>query len=98
TRGSLPENRVHDELRVYDLRMLKGWLKGRDGKSPPSPLTTVRLGTYREGPIITDIRWLPDSSGITFLAKTADGREQIWGSDLGGRPPRALTPPSQDVD
>jgi hypothetical protein len=98
TRGDLAENRMHDEVRVYDLERLKAWLAKKYRVPPPPPVTTVRLATCREGPIITDIRWLPDSRAIVFLAKTTNGLEQIWEAGItAGVRARALTPADRDV-
>jgi dipeptidyl aminopeptidase/acylaminoacyl peptidase len=97
TRGILAENRMADEVRIYDLSGLKVWLSQSKSAAAPSPVRTFRLSTYSEGPIITDIRWLADSRGIAFLAKTATGHEQLWTADLATGTQHALTRASQTV-
>ena len=97
TRGLLAENRMADEVRIYDLARLKVWLKGPKSVAAPGPVRTFRLSTSEEGPVITDIRWLSGSRGIAFLAKTATANEQLWSADMTTGEQHALTPPDQNV-
>src|SRR5258708_3690595 len=53
--------------------------------------------TYKDGPIITHIRWLPDSSGVGFLTKTATGHNQLFLGDLKTKTVVALTPEKEHV-
>ena len=97
TRGVLAENRMKDEVRIYDLSRVKAWLKGPRAAPALDPLQTFRLSTCDEGPIITDIRWLGDSRGIAFLAKSATGDEQLWTADVATGAQHPLTPLDQNV-
>jgi len=63
----------------------------------PSPLWVLSKSTYKDGPIITQIRWLADSSGIAFLAKTAAGNDQLFLADLMLKTYYALTRENQHV-
>jgi hypothetical protein len=98
TRGDLAENSMQDEVRVFDLNQLHAWLTGPAAAAVPKPLITVKLGGSKEGPVITKIRWFPNSRGLAFLAKTDSGRERLWVASLDGSGPRPLTPPDQPVD
>ena len=98
TRGDLAENRMHDEVRVYDLARLGAWLAGPPGAGIPSPLITVNLGGSKEGPVITEIRWFGVSQGLAFLVKTETGHKQLWTASLANPAPLRLSLPEQDVD
>lgn len=95
-RGDLEHNRVRDEVRIYDLRTVKRWVAD-DSATPPGPQMVIRLATYKEGPVITHLRWLRGSGGIAFLARTENGHEQLWLADLALHSMRPLTPADQSV-
>ena len=96
-RGLLKRGLVEDELRVYEVAKLRTALVGRDQVRPPLPVLDVRESTYRDGPIISEIQWLPDSSGVAFLLKTAQGGSTLMVVGLRGGRPEALSLPGQDV-
>src|SRR5579863_4298737 len=76
-RGLSRRDRVEDELRVYDIEGLRHFVQGgRQARGPP-PVLDLRESTYREGPIMSQIEWLPDSTGVAFLLKNAKGRNQL---------------------
>lgn len=64
--GRLDQNRVEDSLRFYLSRDVEDFLKHPDVSQPPSPVWMFNRSN-KEGPIINDWRWLPDSSGVAFL-------------------------------
>ncbi len=96
-RGLLNENRLEDEMRIYSMDVLRRYANEPEGTAPPRPVWTVRRNTYREGLIISDWRWLRDSSGLAFLLRTKEGHHQVCLADVSSRTLRALTPASQDV-
>jgi dipeptidyl aminopeptidase/acylaminoacyl peptidase len=65
-RGRLDLNRVEDSLRVYRCQDVEAFLKRPNSSQPPSPVWVVERSD-REGSVISHWRWLPDSSGVTFL-------------------------------
>lgn len=95
-RGVLATSRLEDELRVYDIHRLQGALQ-QSRQVAPNPTWTIRESTYRDGPLISHIRWLPDSKGVAYLLTNVQGRHQIILSDLQQQAPAALTPENQDV-
>ena len=84
-------------LRVYRTEDIIRILKGRQSMTEPSPLWEIRKSTYRHGPIVTRVRWLRDSSGVAFLAKTASGNNQLLLADLRTKHIRDLTRDDQYV-
>jgi hypothetical protein len=80
--GRLDLNRPESILRVYRTEDIIRILKERQSAREPAPLWEIRKSTYRHGPIVTRIRWLRDSSGVAFLAKTASGNNQLLLADL----------------
>src|SRR5579862_8057032 len=61
-RGRLDLNRVEDSLRFYSTSSVKDFLQHSHVSQPPAPVWIMdRIG--KEGRIISDWRWLPDSGG-----------------------------------
>ena len=79
-RGLLKEDRVQDEVRIYDLRTLRSFANEPSMETPPACWTIIK-STYKEGLIISSLRWLPDSSGVAFLLRAENGSNQIWIGD-----------------
>jgi dipeptidyl aminopeptidase/acylaminoacyl peptidase len=96
-RGRLDLNRSESSIRVYITENVHHFLSQRDTTNEPSPFWTVTKSTYKDGPIISHLRWLPDSRGLTFLAKTADGNDQLFLANIHARTIQALTPENQQV-
>ncbi len=57
----------------------------------------VTKSTCKDGPIISHLRWLPDSSGLTFLVKTARGADQLFLANIQAKTIQPLTPENQHV-
>src|SRR5882762_1909306 len=77
-RGRLDLNRPESTLRVYRSDDVHQFLLHPEVTQEPEPLWTVSKATFKDGPIITHIRWLADSRCIAFLMKTASGTEQLF--------------------
>jgi hypothetical protein len=95
-RGLVRQNRMQSELRIYSVDALKKYVAGSSG-APPAPVWSIRLATYKEGPIVRNIRWTADSNALAFIAMMADGRQQLTLAELGSRTLRPLSSPGQDV-
>jgi dipeptidyl aminopeptidase/acylaminoacyl peptidase len=95
--GLIPENRLESRLLLYRTADVRRFLRHSEIASPPSPIWSVSKSTYKEGPIISHVVWLPDSSGFAFLAKTVSGNEQLDLADVRSRTVQTLTPSDQDV-
>lgn len=90
-RGRVELNCVEDSLRFYRRQQVDAFLKHADASQPVAPLWIVKL-SGKEGPIIHDWRWLPDSSGVAFLqGEGYSGEKQLVLADLTKRVVRPLT-------
>src|SRR6266480_748589 len=96
-RGRLDLNRSESTLRVYATEDVHHFLSQTDTTNEPSPFWRVSKSTYKDGPIISNLRWLPDSNGLTFLAKTADGSDQLFLANIHVKTIQPLTPENQHV-
>jgi hypothetical protein len=100
-RGLLKKDLIEDEMRVYDMTALMRFVLHPDRSPAPTPVLDLRESTYKEGPIISQIQWLPNSSGLAFLLRTEEGNYQL--AMVGLRPglrqarPRVLSLMGQDV-
>jgi len=95
--GRLDLNRPESIFRVYRTEDIIRILKERQSTREPSPVWEIRESTYKHGPIITRVRWLRDSSGVAFLAKTASGNNQLLLADLQTKVVHQLTGDDQNV-
>lgn len=76
-RGLLNQDRVEDELRIYSVPTLREFVLHPHQSQAPAPVVDLRESTYKDGPIISQARWLPDSSGLAFLLKDAQGENRL---------------------
>lgn len=96
-RGRLDLNRIESTLRVYSSEEIRKVLSAPDSQQEPSPLWSILKSTYKEGPIISDVRWLDDSSGFMFLAKTESGKDQLFLANPHAKTVKALTDEDESV-
>jgi dipeptidyl aminopeptidase/acylaminoacyl peptidase len=97
-RGSLEQNRPESTIRIYRVENVQSFLVHRDRDAPPpNPIWTISRATYKNAPIITDLRWLADSSGIAFLLATESGSFQLFIADLNIGKVSELTPADVNV-
>jgi len=96
-RGLLNQNRAESTLRVFVTQDVRQFLSHSAKTRDPSPIWELSKSTYKNGPIITDVRWLADSSGFAFLAKSASGSEQLCLGDVKAKSVATLTPENQHV-
>lgn len=95
-RGRLDLNRAESTLYVYRLSDVKAYLARPEPTKPPPPWRRWSRAS-RDGPTITGLRWLSDSSGLAFLTAADDGSRRLCLADLATGELRFLTPPEQDV-
>ena len=95
--GRLDLNRPESILRVYGTKDIVHILKEQPDTKESSPLWEIPMSTYRHGPIVTRMRWLRDSSGVAFLAKTVSGNNQLLLADLRTKVIHQLTGDDQHV-
>jgi len=96
-RGRIDLNRSESILFVYSTEDVNHLLSQPSLQDEPSPLWSISKSTYKEGPIISNVRWLPDSSGFVFLAKTESGNDQLFLANPHKRVVKALTDDDQSV-
>jgi hypothetical protein len=96
-RGRLDINRPESTLRVYSSDQVRRFLVHSTQLPAPSPLWAFSRATYKDGPVISTLRWLRDSSGFGFLATSQSGTVQLFLADIRSKRIHLLTPPNQDV-
>jgi dipeptidyl aminopeptidase/acylaminoacyl peptidase len=96
-RGRLDLNRPESILRVYSTEDINRVLAQPNLQEEPSPLWFISKSTYKEGPIISNVRWLADSRGFMFLAKAESGNDQLFLANPHARTVKALTDEHQSV-
>lgn len=96
-RGRLDLNRPEDSLRFYRTQDIEALLRFPGQRHPRVPVWIVTRATAKVGPIISDWRWLSDSSGVAFLELTDRGNQRLQLADLGSRTVVPLTPKLETV-
>jgi len=103
-RGRLDVNLVEDSISFYRTEDIKKFL-GKDGSAaPPAPFWVVsRTAPEAEDPstgedrVIRHWRWLPDSSGMAFVAPAKNSRWQLTLADIRKKDTEALSPDTVSV-
>lgn len=96
-RGVLKTNRVEDELRIYSMEALRNSLERPLYGADPRPLRAIREATYSVGPLIKQIGWLRNSSGVTFLLTNSSGQNRLVVALIKSSTIKTLTLRGQDV-
>jgi dipeptidyl aminopeptidase/acylaminoacyl peptidase len=96
-RGRLDLNKVESTLRIYSVEHLQRFAQDRSVTREPAPVWILGKSTFKNGPIISNVRWLENSRGFAFLAKTALGSDQLFLADLRTRRVRSITAPRDHV-
>lgn len=97
-RGRLDTNRLEDSLRFYRVHDIQSFLRSPLSRYRPLPMWILTRSTSTTGPIMTDWRWLADSSGVAFLERTARGNQQLRLADIGSKTVVPLTKEQDTVD
>jgi hypothetical protein len=96
-RGLVRKNLIEDDLRIYSMKALRRFVDHSQGEPTPAPVINLREATWKEGPIISQIQWLPRSTGLAFLLKDSHGTNELAILDLRQRRVRILSKRGQDV-
>lgn len=96
-RGRIDLDRPESTLRVYRTADVELFLRSSHSDKEPIPFWIVTKSSYSDGPIISSIRWLADSSAFAFLAANSAGNEQLYLGELGARRILTLTRIDQQV-
>ena len=95
--GRLRLNHVEDSLRFYRSEDIKKFIE-RSEESQPSPEWVVNRSN-KEGRVITDWRWLADSSGVAFLEGQGEwGDKRLILADFRKKTIEPLTMASEQVE
>jgi hypothetical protein len=98
TRASLEDGAVHDELRVYSTAEIRTYVNAPASEKPPAPIWNIeesRVGVGGDGPLMSDLHWLDDESGVAFLLRTDAHHRRLYLTTLDSH---ALTPLTSDQD
>ncbi len=95
-RGRLDLDKVEDSLRFYRIKDIEKFLAKSAALQPPSPVWVVTVSDT-QGSIITDWRWLSDSSGIVFLQRTANSNKRLVIANLRRKRLEPLTSVAETV-
>lgn len=96
-RGRLERNLVEDSLRFYRRQKVEDFLVHSDESRPPSPVWVLNC-FGKEGPVINEWRWLPDSSGVAFLEGGGEfGNKHLVLADLRSKRTETLTSETETV-
>jgi hypothetical protein len=96
-RGRLDQNRPEDTISLFRTEDIVRFLRASKAASVPGPVWTFSRSTFKEGPIISQIRWLSDSSGFVFLLKTGAGNDQLCLAEIAARRVESLTSANESV-
>lgn len=96
-RGRLERNLVEDSLRFYRRQKVEDFLVHSNESLAPSPVWVLNC-FGKEGPVINEWRWLPDSSGVAFLEGGGEfGNKHLVLADLRNKRMETLTPENEAV-
>lgn len=104
SRGILHSNEIESTLWVFGSEEVQELLRVGNGTKQCAPMIAARVAAVPQQqyfdsyePLITELRWLPDSKGILFLAQRADGQRELRQVTLASRTVRSVTPGNYDV-
>ena len=95
--GLLDQNRPESALRFYRTEDVRQFLLHSENKSQPVPFWTLTESRYKDGPAITSICWLSNSSGVAFVGKSSSGNDQLFLADVKTQTLDPLTSEEQNV-
>jgi poly(3-hydroxybutyrate) depolymerase len=96
-RGLLDRDRPESTVRIYKIADVRRSLKGAADQVAPRPYWVISKATYKDGPIISNLRWLKDSSALAFLARTSTGEQQLFLADISKQTLLPLSRSDEDV-
>lgn len=96
-RGLLNRNRPESTVLLFETKDVRQFILHAEIARKPAPVWGFSKSTYKDGPIITNIRWLSDSTGFAFLARNRLGNNQLFLAEVNPRRVRSVTSGDQDV-
>jgi len=99
--ASLRDGKVHEELRIYDMSRLSTFVNASTDGISVAPEWRLEESTKTFGdqdePIITNIRWLSDESGIAFLLRLKPNHARLCLANLNSTIPTLLSSAGDNV-
>lgn len=95
--GLIDINRAESSLRIYRVEDAVDFISHSGKNRDLTPLWIVTMATCKYGPVVSDVRWLPDSNGLAFLGKAASGNDRLFIADISTRSVEPLTEEKQHV-
>lgn len=96
-RGLLKEDRSESTLWIFRMDDIRQFVLHSEIIQKPKPIWVIRKSTYKDGPVIAKLQWLPDGTGFAFLVRINSGNCQLFLARLETRSLVALTPETQNV-
>jgi dipeptidyl aminopeptidase/acylaminoacyl peptidase len=99
-RGRLDLNAPEDTIWMFPTEEVERFVQRPEQGTPPTPLPLVQMESDKDGPLVENVRWLADSSGIAFTALKKSSCckfHQLFVADARTHMVKALTPENQDV-
>lgn len=99
-RGRLDLNAPEDTIWVFRVEDVQRFVQHPEQGNPTMPLALAQASNDKDGPLIDNVRWLPDSSGIAFTTlkkSTCCKFHQLFVADLRTHAVKKLTPEDQDI-
>src|SRR6266576_3171649 len=104
SRGRLETDSIESTLWIFRTRGVVPYLESSEEKEPPRGRPIVRLArvpknnyTVFYAPVISDVRWQPDSKSLLFLAQDKEGERHLCRVDIRSSIVHELTPEGYDV-
>jgi hypothetical protein len=95
-RGLLKQNAPEDTISIWSSLEVEKYLQAPRTHAP-HPVVEVHMATYKDGPIITGVQWLQDSSAIAYTAATENGNYRLFRTRISDRKTEPLTPYLENV-
>jgi dipeptidyl aminopeptidase/acylaminoacyl peptidase len=106
THGIIKTNQVESNIWLIGSRATEKFLQSEDSNTPPPTLhllaTVIAIPVAPAfdsyAPVISDVRWKDDSTGIYYLAQDSHGQHRLCELSTTGKVPKELTPSGYDVE
>lgn len=99
-RGSVSDDILEDQLRIYDVNQLRQFVNDSQEVDVPSPLWTIHEATNKDGNngcLMSRIRWSSNSRDIAFVLRNQTGHAQLLLANLDRRKTFSLSPANRNV-
>src|SRR5947207_11802739 len=99
-RGRLDLNAPEDTIWLFNIADIQRFVQSPGQGHPPSAVPLAQFASDKDGPLIENLRWLSDSSGVAFTAAKKSPRckfHQLFVANVRTGRITALTPEDQDI-